>query len=188
MTQLSLKIINCPNCGMENRIVYYASINTTFDFDGSQIAKLLDGTLNTSKCQNCGVLIRLSLDVLINCPNCMFHLNPADTFENKKKQLETYGVLSNEGKIISGLESWFSKVKNEVEFKKEYKPTPLPPPAPKITSFTKIFNERIEELSKKLSKNKKDEKDNQFKNNTKEFDSHTPTPPSPPPPPPPSES
>lgn len=181
MTQLSLKIIRCPNCGMQNKIVYYASINTMFDLDGSLIGALLDGTLNTSKCHNCGVIIRLSLDVLINCPNCMFHLNPADDLEYKKKQLETYGVLSEKGKIISGLEPWFSKVKSKVEFKKEYKPAPLPPPAPKITPYTKIYNKHYDELSKKLSKNKKNDTKN-HKINSKKSDTSSPPPPPPPPP------
>ncbi len=94
MTQLSIKIVKCPKCGRENRIVYYASINTFMDIDGSLIAKLLNGTLNTSKCEKCGVKIRLSLDVLINCPKAMFYLNPADDFEYKKEQLKANGIVS----------------------------------------------------------------------------------------------
>ena len=94
MTQLSIKIVQCPKCGRENRIVYYASINTFMDIDGSLIAKLLNGTLNTSKCEKCGVKIRLSLDVLINCPKAMFYLNPADDFEYKKEQLKANGIVS----------------------------------------------------------------------------------------------
>ena len=94
MTQLSIKIVQCPKCGRENRIVYYASINTFMDIDGSLIAKLLNGTLNTSKCEKCGVKIHLSFDVLINCPKAMFYLNPADDFEYKKEQLKANGIVS----------------------------------------------------------------------------------------------
>jgi len=178
MTQLSLKIIRCPNCGIENRIVYYASINTLMDLDGSQTAKLLNGTLNTSKCENCGVRIRLSLDVLINCPKGMFYLNPTDDLEYKKEQLKTYGVLSEEEKIVSGQVSLFLKAKDKLYLKKQYQPSSLPPPAPKITPHTKIYNEISEEVSKKLIKNKKSERDKKSKIAPKKV-----KPPLPPPPP-----
>jgi hypothetical protein len=180
MTQLSLKIIQCPKCGVENRIVYYASINTFMDLDGSLITKLLDGTLNTTKCKNCGVNIRLSLDVLISCPDGMFSLNPADDLEYKKKQLRSHGLLSEKGEIISGLESQFLKAKHKLNKSQESRSSPLPPPAPKVTPHTKSYNELFKKLDKMLSKNKKSDEDKESKSNTEK--------PKPPPPPPPQEN
>jgi hypothetical protein len=176
MTQLSLKIIQCPKCGKENKILYYASINTFMDLDGSLISRLLDGTLNTAKCENCGVNIRLSLDVLINCPDGMFSLNPTDEYEYKKRQIKSHGLLSEKGETISGLESQFLKAKKKLEKKKEYIPSPLPPPAPKVTPHTKSYNELIEKLEKKLFKNKKRDEDTKSRTNKEK--------PKPPPPPP----
>ncbi|MHA1106692.1 MAG: CpXC domain-containing protein [Promethearchaeota archaeon] len=185
MTQLSLKIVHCKKCGTENKIIYYASINTLMDVDGSLISRLLDGTLNTSKCKHCGIKIRLSSDVLVNSPNGMFYLNPTDDLEYKKKQFKTYGMITEKGVLLYGLaslffkQSQFSKAKKRLLQKKNYTPSPKPPPAPKITSHTKYYNEISEKLSKKLLKNKKDEKSTI---NTKKQE------PPPPPPPPPPES
>lgn len=179
MTQLSQKMVDCPNCGVKNRMIYYASINTFLDFDGNLISKLLDGTLNTSTCKNCGVNIRLAMDILISSPKAMFYLNPADNLEVKKKKLEEYGILSKKGIIISGLASQYAEAKNKLEEKNQYKPSPLPPPAPKVTSNTKNYNKLREELNRILLKNEKDEED---KNSNP--DTEQPKPPPPPPPPP----
>jgi len=176
MTQLSLKIVQCPKCGIENRTVYYASINTFMDLDGSLVAKLLDGTLNTFECKNCGANIRLSFDVLISCSDEMFSLNPADNVEYKKKQLKSHGLLSEEGKIFSGLESQFLHVKNKLEKRKQPSPSPQPPPAPKVTPNTKNYYELSEKLERLLFKNKKNNEDKTSKTNAEK--------PKPPPPPP----
>jgi len=184
MTQLSFKIIKCPKCGTENKIVYYASINTIMDLDGSLIERLLEGTLNTSICHNCGVGIRLSLDVLINCPKGMVYLNPADDLEHKKQQLKAYGAMSEKGGVLSGPESMFLQAKKKLSEKEQdkCKPSPLPPPAPKITPHTRVYNEIYEEISKKLGRKKKSEKEA-----ASESGIESPKTPPPPPPPPPSE-
>jgi hypothetical protein len=181
MTRLAFQIIKCPKCGIENRIVYYASICTFLDLNGSLISRLLNGTLNTSKCENCGVGIRLSGDVLINGPQNMFYLNPADDLEHKEKQLKANGIMSEKG--VSDLESMFLNAKKKLNLEKEYQPSPRPPPAPKITPNTDYYNKVFEEISKRLSKNKSSEKDKKSKNCTKNPES-----PPPPPPPPPKES
>ncbi len=180
MTQLSLKIVQCPKCGIENKIIYYASINTMLDMDGSLIARFLDGTLNTSKCHNCGITIRLSLDVLINCPNGMFYLNPTDDLDYKKEQFKTLGIISEKGGMPFGRESLFMQAKNKLNSKKVYKPSPLPPPAPKITPHTKIYNDISKQLAEKLLYNKKKEIDEKSEINSEKS--------KPPPPPPPPES
>jgi hypothetical protein len=179
MTQLSQKTVSCPNCGAKNRIFYYASINTFLDFDGNLISKVLDGTINTSLCKNCGERIRLANDILINSPKGMFYLNPKDNLEYKKQKLESYEVLSEKGVIISGLVSQYIKAKNKINKKKQYSPPSKPPPAPKVTPQTKKIHELIENLDKKLSKGKKykEEEDDKFINGSS-------APPAPPPPPP----
>ena len=149
-------MISCPKCGERNKIIYYASINTFMDIDGSLIARFIDGTLNTHKCHNCGTLIRLSRDVLINTPNDMFYLNPVESREYKESILKKNRILTQNGRNLSGSESTFSKAKTKLE-KEQVKPSPLPPPAPKITPRTQIYNELHKILSEKLSpKIKKD--------------------------------
>jgi hypothetical protein len=178
MTQFSQKIIECPKCGVENKIIYYASVNTGLDIDGYLIEKLINGTLNTSTCKNCGVNIRLSMDVLINCPEGMFYLNPATDIEYKKQQLKKYGVLSEKGVIISGLDSWFSQAKKSLKEKedKKKKVSPIPPPAPKISPYTQTYHEIQEEVAKKLGETKKG------KTSTSRNTEASPPPPPPPPP------
>lgn len=176
MTQLSQKTVKCPNCNVKNKTLYYASINTFLDIDGNLISRVLDGTINTSICKNCGKQIRLASDILINAPKGMFYLNPKDNFEYKKKKLEAYGVLSEKGVIISGLVSQFTEAKSKLNKELQYTPKPRPPPAPQVTPQTKEIYELIEELDRKLSKNKKTDEDNKVTNGSS---------PSPPPPPPP---
>lgn len=178
MTQLSQKIIKCPKCGTENKIIYYASVNTGLDIDGQLIEKLINGTLNTIKCKKCGVHIRLSMDVLINCPKGMFYLNPADDLEYKKQQLKEYGVLSEKGVIISGLDSWFSQAKKSLKENedKKKKVSLIPPPAPKISPYTQVYHEIQEEIAKKLGGSKK------AKTSTSTSTDSSPPPPPPPPP------
>ena len=178
MTQLSQKIIKCPKCGTENKIIYYASVNTGLDIDGYLTEKLINGTLNTSICKNCGVSIRLSMDVLINCPKGMFYLNPADDLEYKNQQLKKYGVISEKGIIISGLDSWVSQAKKLLEEKedKKKKVSPTPPPAPKISPNTQTYHETQEEIAKKLGETKK------VKTSTARSTDSSPPPPPPPPP------
>lgn len=175
MTQLSQKIINCPNCGAKNRILYYASINTFLDIDGNLISRLLNGTINTSICKNCGKKIRFAVDILINSPKGMFYLNPKDNIEYKKNKLEEYEVLSKKGTIVSGLAAQYKKAKEKLDKKKEAKISPIPPPAPKVTPRTRLIHELIEKLDNKLSKSKR---------NTKEKKSNNGSSPPPPPPPP----
>ena len=174
MTQLSQKIIKCPKCGTENRIIYYASVNTGLDIDGNLTEKLIDGTLNTSTCKNCGVSLRISMDVLINCPKGMFYLNPADDIEYKKQQLKKYGVLSEKGVIISGLDSWVSQAKKSLEEKedKKKKASPIPPSAPKISPYTQTYHKIQEEIAKKLGETKKGKT-----SSSKSTDSSPPPPP-----------
>lgn len=176
MTQLSQKIINCPNCGAKIRIIYYASINTFLDIDGNLISKLLDGTINTSICKNCNKQIRLAVDILINSSKGMFYLNPTDNIEYKKKKLESYGVLSEKGVIQSGLTAQFKEAKDRLNKKKNINISPLPPPAPKVTPHTKKYNQIVEKLNKMLSRNKKDGKEENENASTEK--------PKPPPPPP----
>jgi len=177
LTQLSQKIISCPNCGAKNRVLYYASINTFLDIDGNLISKLLDGSINTSICKNCGKQIRLVVDILINSPKGMFYLNPKDNLEYKKKKLESYGVLSEKGVIISGLVSQFAEAKSSIKKKQQYKPKPRPPSAPQVTPQSKEIHELIEELDRKINKSKKTDEDTKVTNGSS-------TPPPPPPPPP----
>ena len=90
MTRLSRKEVICPKCGTIDVMIYYASVNTMFD--SSLIDKLVDGTLNTHACSGCGQVIRLSSDVMINCPQSMFMINPTDDVEKKREMLKSYGV------------------------------------------------------------------------------------------------
>ena len=176
MTQLSQKIVKCPNCGTKNRIIYYTSINTFLDIDGNLISRLLDGSINTSKCNNCGKMIRFAVDILINSPSGMFYLNPKDNMEYKKNQLELHGVLSEKGVIISGLSSQFKEAKKKLNMKDNYKHSPLPPPAPKVSTHTKRYNELVEKLNKLLLKNKKTE-GNKDPNSSAEQPKPPPSPP-----------
>lgn len=176
MTQLSQKTIKCSNCGIENSFLYYASINTFLDIDGNLISKLLDGSLNTTECKNCGKKIRLSVEVLISAPKGMFYLNPKNNIEYKKNKLQSYGVMTEKGEIISGLVSQFKEAKKMLDEKKQYKPSPVPPPAPKLSPHSEKYNELVEKLNKMLLKNKKTEED--------EDSNHTTEKRRPPPPPP----
>jgi hypothetical protein len=159
MTQLSQKTIKCSNCGVKNNVLYYASINTFLDIDGNLISKLLDGSLNTSKCKNCGKMIRFAVDVLISAPKGMFYLNPKNNIEYKKKKLQSYGVMSEKGVILSGLVSQFKEAKKMLDEKKQYKSSSVPPPIPKLTPHTEKYNELVEKLNKMVLKNKKTEED-----------------------------
>ncbi|TFF93149.1 MAG: hypothetical protein EU543_04280 [Promethearchaeota archaeon] len=157
-------MISCPKCGEKNKIIYYASINTFMDIDGNLIARLIDGTLNTHKCHNCGTLIRLSRDILINTPDTMFYLNPTYSREYKESILKKNGILTQNGKNLSGPGSALLKAKAKLE-KEQVKPSPLPPPAPKITPHTQTYNEIYRILSEKMSpKIKKDSKNDNSKN------------------------
>jgi hypothetical protein len=176
MTQLSQKIIKCPNCGVENSILYYASINTFLDTDGNLISKLLDGTLNTSKCKNCGKKVRLAVDVLISAPKGMFYINPKNNIEYKKNKLQSYGVMSEKGVVLTGIVSQFKEVKKMLDEKKQYKTSSILPPAPKLTPHTKKYNELVEKLNRMLLKNKKTEEDGNSNSTTEKS--------KPPPPPP----
>ena len=130
MTQLSRTEVICPKCRTSNIMIYYASVNTMFD--SSLIDKLVDGTLNTLACSGCGQGIRLSREVLINCPQGMFMINPADDVEEKKEMLKSFGVMTEDGMILDGLTSRLLKTKSKKysKHKSLYKPSSLPPPLP----------------------------------------------------------
>jgi len=159
MTRLSRREVSCPKCGTIDTMIYYASVNTMFD--SSLIDELIDGTLNTHACSGCGQVIRLSSDVLINCPQGMFMINPIDDVEKKKEKLKSYGVMTEDGMVLDGLTSRLLKTKSKKGSKRKslYKPSSLhPPPPPRPPSNNKKNYNKIKEgVNKKNSS--KDSKD-----------------------------
>ncbi|TXT65146.1 MAG: hypothetical protein BAJALOKI3v1_130050 [Promethearchaeota archaeon] len=73
------------------------------DFDGNIIRKMIDWTLNTSRCSNCEITIGLSRVILINARNAMFSLNPTNSQEHKENKLKKYGLVFHNGKIFLDL-------------------------------------------------------------------------------------
>jgi uncharacterized protein len=133
-------------------MVYYASVNTIFD--SSLINELVDGTLNTHACSGCGQVIRLSSDVMINCPQSMFMINPTDDVEKKREILKSYGVMTEDGIVLDGLTSRLLKIKSKKNSKHKslYKLSSLHPPSNNKENYTKIK----ERADKKNSSNKMD--------------------------------
>ncbi len=161
MTRLSRREVICPKCGTKDIMIYYASINTMFD--SSLINELVDGTLNTHACSGCGHVIRLSSEVMINCPQSMFMINPTDDVEKNKEKLKLNGVITEDGMVLDGLTSRLLKTKSKKysKHKSLYKPSslhpPPHPPTPHPPSDNKENYTKIKErANKKNSSNKID--------------------------------
>jgi len=159
MTRLSRREVICPKCGTIDTMIYYASVNTMFD--SSLIDELVDGTLNTHACSGCGQVIRLSSDVLINCPQGMFMINPTDDVKKKKEKLKSYYVMTEDGIVLDGLSSRLLKTITKKDSKREslYKSSSLHPPPPPPTSHPPSNNKENytktkERANKKNASNK----------------------------------
>ncbi len=161
MTRLSRREVICPKCGTIDIMIYYASVNTMFD--SSLINELVDGTLNTHACSGCGHVIRLSSEVMINCPQSMFMINPTDDVEKNKEKLKLNGVITEDGMVLDGLTSRLLKTKSKKysKHKSLYKPSSLhPPPLPPTphppSDNKENYNKIKERANKKNSSNKID--------------------------------
>lgn len=102
MTRLSSVTLNC-NCGNSLNVVYEASINLWLS--RHLIRNFLNGKLYKYSCKNCGKLIRLVTEVLINTPSEMFWISTGEEPESLRKILKKHGVIDDdEGKVIDPLE------------------------------------------------------------------------------------
>ena len=158
MTRLSRREVICPKCGTIGTMIYYASVNTMFD--SSLIDELVDGTLNTHACSGCGQVIRLPSDVLINCPQCMFMINPTDEVEKIKEKLKLNGIMTEDGIILDGLSSRLLKTISKKDSKRKSLDKlsslhPPPPPTSHPPSNNKEnYTKTKERANKKNSSNK----------------------------------
>ncbi|MFX1503561.1 MAG: CpXC domain-containing protein [Promethearchaeota archaeon] len=98
MTRLTSTEINCPHCEKSFRIIWEASINTWLNPE--LIQKFLDDKYYY-ECPNCMKQIHLVTKILINCPKGMFWISNDEKLETKKRILKDYGVINEEGKILT---------------------------------------------------------------------------------------
>ena len=97
MTRLTNTEINCPRCEQSFSVVWEASINTWLNPE--LIQKLLDDKYYYN-CPNCKKQIHLVTKILINCPKGMFWISNDEELVSKKRILQDYNVIDEEGKIL----------------------------------------------------------------------------------------
>ena len=112
MTRLIQRNIKCPKCGKIFSILDEVSINTMMDPE--LVEKFLKDDFYIS-CPDCHFQIHLIKEMMISYRNGFFIMSNNAPYEVKKSKLREFGIVDDQGKVLSQLHAIEQKQSKEAE-------------------------------------------------------------------------